>query len=143
MLCCVFFASCFVVFCKYDTYARLFFVLADSLLGVGEAALDEGDLRPANSALLAEASLALGGLVTVKVLLAGAPVENLEEETESERAKGEDGGMNESINLRCHYYFFQPTYTNVTKWNNQDGFCLGNFFFFSSSTSPGKTQLVW
>ena len=95
MLCCVFFASCFVVFCKYDTYARLFFVLADSLLGVGEAALDEGDLRPANSALLAEASLALGGLVTVKVLLAGAPVENLEEETESERAKGEDGGMNE------------------------------------------------
>ena len=51
--------------------------MADLLAGVREETLDEGELLAAELALLAEAGLALGGLVAVKMLLTRAPVEDL------------------------------------------------------------------
>ena len=63
--------ACFVL------CSRRYHILLEVLLGVGEAALDEGKLSLANATLLAEADLAIGGLVTVKMLLAGAPAEHL------------------------------------------------------------------
>lgn len=52
-------------------------VLAEVLPLIWEAALDEGQLSLADLTLLAQASLALSGLVPVEMLLARAPVENL------------------------------------------------------------------
>ena len=51
--------------------------LADSLAGVGQETLNQGDLRTANLALTAQALLVARGHVGVQVLLPRAPVQNL------------------------------------------------------------------
>lgn len=51
--------------------------LADSLAGVGQETLNQGDLLTANLALTAQALLVARGHVGVQVLLPRAPVQNL------------------------------------------------------------------
>ena len=63
---------------------------ADGLARVGKKAADEGDLLGADLTLAGEALLVAGGHVGVKVLLAGAPVENLEKSGDE---RGEGSGV--------------------------------------------------
>ena len=62
--------------------------LADSLAGVGQETLNQGDLRTANLALTAQALLVARGHVGVQVLLTRAPVQNLFRAHEAEKKKG-------------------------------------------------------
>ena len=70
--------------------------LADGLARVGKKAADEGELLGADLTLAGEALLVAGGHVGVKVLLAGAPVENLEKSGDE---RGEGSGVGSARTL--------------------------------------------
>jgi len=70
--------------------------LADGLARVGKKAADEGELLGADLTLAGEALLVAGGHVGVKVLLAGAPVENLEKSGDK---RGEGSGVGSARTL--------------------------------------------
>jgi len=63
--------------------------LADSLAGVGQETLNQGDLRTANLALTAQALLVARGHVGVQVLLPRAPVQNLFRAREGKKKGGD------------------------------------------------------
>ena len=62
---------------------------ADSLAGVGQETLNQGDLLTANLALTAQALLVARGHVGVQVLLPRAPVQNLFRGEKGERRSGQ------------------------------------------------------